>query len=278
MDEKKEILSNIYNTLVQVRYPCITTVTTENIEEKILQGGNRISSDLLITEKLLQYYSNIGICNDKDLLLGKCTLQEQFPTLRVLLNFAKFMYIESSDGEYTKKESIDDILQVFSNEDLNTMTSIIEPKLNYSESLKYFDELKKFLDEHQNLNSNSECEKEGNANGDELQGIKKISEGDRDLLFDSENKKFLEAFSTIDSWPTAKEESINSLYSMDSDMKDIYSNFSSLIQFLKTKNEICNSVIPEGLEKMITPLNEIIEDTLISTEKTMDVYSRPRTL
>ncbi|XP_031828949.1 uncharacterized protein LOC116425417 isoform X2 [Nomia melanderi] len=227
-----------------------------------------------LEEKLLEYYSKIGICGNKNILLGHCTFQEQLPTLKLLLDFMKLMYIESANDEHIKTtKSTTDIVQVFNNGSSDSVMSIIQPKLNYFESLEYLNNIQKFVKEFESLSLNSECEKEDNVKENKSEEKKKMnSENDKDSLFNSEYEKFLEAFSTINSWPISKEKSINTLYCMDSEIKDIYSNFSSLTQFLGTVDEISNTVIPEGIEKVVTPLNEIIENTLISTEIIMDVH------
>lgn len=288
MDQKKQILRDIYDILVQIRYPNITTATVVNIEKTILEGVNRISLlSWLLTEsdekiaaelqklkgpdleaKLVQYYSNIGLCKDKDVLLGNCKLEEQLSTLNLLLEFIKVMLVESSNDENVKVESIDDILQILNYDSSGAKLSVTDPKLDYSKSLKYFDDIQKVLDDHQNLSSYSESDKEQSMEEIEssLEEEKEaMSEDDRNAMLTSEETKFLEAFS-LDSLPVAKEKSINALYSMDLDIKDLYTNFSSLTQFLRAKHEISDITIPDGIEKMTTPLTKVIEDILISTE------------
>ncbi|XP_076282489.1 uncharacterized protein LOC143209985 [Lasioglossum baleicum] len=294
MDQKKQTLSNIYDTLVQIRYPNITTATVENIEITILNGGNRIALlSWILTEtdekiaaelqklkgpdleaKLVQYYLKIGLCNDKDVLLGNCTLAEQLPTLNLLLEFIKTMLVKSSNDEDVKVVSIDEILQVLNDDSSDAILSVTDPKLDYSKSLKYFDNIQKVLDEHQNLSSHSEGDEEQSMEEIEVsleEEKEAISENDRNAMLTSETMKFLEAFS-LDSLPVAKEKSINTLYSMDSDIKDLYSNFSSLTEFLRARDEISDTVI-DGIEKMETPLTKVIEDILISTEAIMNMHN-----
>ncbi|XP_033331701.2 HAUS augmin-like complex subunit 7 [Megalopta genalis] len=293
MNHKRELLTDIYNTLVQIRYPNITTATIENMEITILTGENRISllswllarkcekisaelqtlkgSDL--EARLVQYYCKIGICNDKDILLGNCSPQEQHSTLNLILDYMKSMFVESSNDTDTKVEPIDDILQVLNDESSDRMLAIVKPKLNYVESLQYFDDIKKVLNEYTNSSSSTESDKEHSI--EEIELPLKVnedvtSENDRNAMFTSENTKFLDAFS-VESLPVVKEKSIKSLYSMDSDIEDLYSNFSSLKQFLKAKDEICNTTVPDGIEKMTTPLNKIIVDILTSTGTIMNI-------
>ncbi|XP_076663711.1 uncharacterized protein LOC143366477 [Andrena cerasifolii] len=295
MDDSEETMSDIYNTLVQIRYPEITTATVKNVELTILKGQNRISllSWLLcekssstaatleklkgpaLEAKLLQHYSEIGICVNKDLLLGNCTLQKQLPTLKLLLDFMKCMYIQPS-AQHISKEAVDDILQMCIKEDSDIMTSDTEPKLSYSESLQYFDNLEKYVLEHQESNSTHYAEKDEHDAEHEARMIedrKGINEDDRNLLFNAETKKFIEAFSNIGSWPMPNVRNANnSLHSMDDDIKSICSNFSSLTKFLQAREGILNATIPKGLDRMTTPLTEIVEDNVIRSEELSNVY------
>ncbi|XP_076667965.1 uncharacterized protein LOC143368784 [Andrena cerasifolii] len=297
MDDTEETISDIYNTLVQIRYPKITTATVKNVELTILKGQNRISllSWLLCEQsssiaatlqklkgptleaKLLQYYSEIGICVNKNLLLGNCTLQEQLPTLKLLLDFMKCMFIQPSNAQHISRKAVDDVLQMCIKEDLDTMASDAGSEFSYSESLQYFDNLEKYVLEHQESNSTHCAEKDEHAAEDEAQMTedrKDINEeNDPHLLFNTETKKFIETFSNIGSWPTPNViNANNSLPSMDDDIKSICSNFSSLTKFLQAREGILNATIPKGLDRMTTPLTEIVEDTLIRSEELSNAY------
>lgn len=187
----------------------------------------------------------------------------------------KCVFIEASDIEYKEEESIDDLLNVYINEDLSTLTSNVEPKLNYAESLQYFDNLQKELIEYQELLSTCDLKKEEQTRkcikeDEENQGI----EEDRNLLFNTEKKKFIEAFSSIGSWPMFNTKNTKAnLYSMDADIQKIYSNFSSLTQFLQAKEEISNANIPKEISKINTSLNEIVGDAVTATEETLNVIN-----
>lgn len=50
------------------------------------------------------------------------------------------------------------LCQVYIIEDSNTFTYNIEPQLNYSESIEYFENLQKCLNEHQDLSSTYKSE------------------------------------------------------------------------------------------------------------------------
>ncbi|CAK9813493.1 hypothetical protein ANTPLA_LOCUS7860 [Anthophora plagiata] len=290
--DNKEFMTDVYNTLVQIRYPRITTTVAENIESTVLSGENRVSLlSWLLTEKsptiasklqklkgadlkaqLLKYYSEIGICNDEELLLGDCPLEKQLSTLKLLLDFIKCIFIESCDTECNEKKSINDILNVYINEDPNRIASNIEPKLNYSESVEYFNNLEKFLKEYQDSSSVSEHEKEIHV--EECHFKDEEDEGDKeyqDSLFNTEKAKFIEAFSTIESWSVNNANDMHNSHSMDTDINEIYLNFSSLKQFLQAKEEISNVNIRKEINKLNTALSEIIEDAVTNTEKAKNV-------
>lgn len=312
MSNIEELMTDFYNILVQIRYPKITTASIKNLELTILGGENRLSllSWLLaekspatavklqklkgtaLEEELLTSYSEIGICSNKKLLLGNCSLEKQIPTLRLLLDFIKCIFIESSEIKYDIKKSTDDILNVYTIEDSNTFTYNIEPQLNYSESIEYFDNLQKCLNEHQELSSickseNKEylmehdpCEVICNWNITEKGMIfnetdenKENNKIDQDLLFNEEKKKFIETFSSIESCNSIFDAKTvtNNIHSMDADINDIYTNFSSLTQFLQARKEILETNIPKEIKKSNTPLSEIIENTVRNTEEAINI-------
>ncbi|KAK9310184.1 hypothetical protein QLX08_000459 [Tetragonisca angustula] len=310
MCNAEELMTDIYYTLLQIRYPKITTVVANNVEITILSGENRLLLlSWLLTEKspqiaskfqklkgaaleeeLLRSYSEIGICTDKKLLLGNCPLKEQLPTLRLLLDFMKCLFLKSSDTKSNEKESIDDILNVYINEDPNTFMCNIEPKLNYSESMQYFENLQSNLNKHQESSPICKSENEEHvmeqvseeANNHNLESLfneekteeneKEANDHNLDLLFNEEKKNFMEAYSSVDSWLKFNMESVkNNSYSMDNDINNIYTNFSSLIQFLQAKEEILNANIPKEIKKLNTPLNEIIGNTVTHTEEAANI-------
>ena len=288
MDDTEETMSDIYNTLVQIRYPKITTATVKDVESTILKGQNRISllswllceqSSLIaatleklkgpaLEAKLLQHYSEIGICDNKDLLLGNCTLREQLPTLKLLLDFMKCMFIEPSNAERPSREAVEEIVKMCLKEDSDILMSDTESKLSYSESLRYFDDLEKCV-----LDCAEKDEHPAEHEAQMIEDQKGINEDDPDLLFDTETKKFIEAFSDIGSWPMPNVRNANnSSHSMDDDIESICSNFSSLTKFLQAREEILNATIPKGLNRMTTPLTEIVEDTVIRSEEVSNAY------
>ncbi|XP_048269642.1 uncharacterized protein LOC125386677 [Bombus terrestris] len=97
---------------------------------------------------------------------------------------------------------------------------------------------------------------------------KKTNENDRNSLFNEEKKNFIESYLSIDSWSPFNAKAVKSKpYSMDVDINDIYSKFSSLTQFLQAKEEISNANIPKEIGKLNTPLNETVENIVTRTEE-----------
>ncbi|XP_076750069.1 uncharacterized protein LOC143422959 [Xylocopa sonorina] len=294
MNSVEEIMTDIYNTLVQIRYPKITTAAPSNVESTILNGENRVLllswllaekspstgfklgklKGVTLEEELLKHYSEIGICTDKKLLLGNCPLEEQLPTLRLLLDFIKCIFIESSDIEETEEDStVDEIFNTHINEDSNTIAGNLEPKLSYSESMQYFNNIQKYINEHDGLHST--CENGENEQSKECQSIGKENKETYRSSLCNETQKFVEAFSSIHSWPTSSildaTNAKNNSYSLDADINDIYSNFSSFTQFLQAKEEILNANIPNEINKLNTLLDKIIEECVMHTEEAINL-------
>ncbi|XP_076234168.1 uncharacterized protein LOC143179055 isoform X2 [Calliopsis andreniformis] len=245
-----QLVFDIYNILVQIRYPKITTVTVKDVELVLLKGENRISllswllskkfssianeleklEGQVLEDKLYEYYSGIGVCANKKFLL------------------------------------------VHINEDSN-IKSNIDLNLNYSESVQYFDNLRKYVDEYKGLGFNHESQKEKYVTEDKAQEEEKEINEDSYLLFCMRVKKFIEVFSTIGSESVVNVKETNtSLHSMDDDIKEICLNFSSLMKFLQATKEIVNVALPKGLSKTTTQLNDIVEDIVSYSEEVLNVY------
>lgn len=86
-------------------------------------------------------------------------------------------------------------------------------------------------------------------------------------------KKFIETFSSIESCNSIFDAKTvtNNIHSMDADINDIYTNFSSLTQFLQARKEILETNIPKEIKKSNTPLSEIIENTVRNTEEAINI-------
>lgn len=132
MNDADDVMTNIYNTLVQLRYPHIANTESKDVEATVLRGENRVCllswlltekssfittqlrklRDVALEDQLVEYYSKLGICNNKDLLLGKCTLKEQLPILRLLLDFIRKVHMDLTPKPNVAEGTLMDIIKV----------------------------------------------------------------------------------------------------------------------------------------------------------------------
>ncbi|XP_050459880.1 uncharacterized protein LOC126855871 [Cataglyphis hispanica] len=283
MNDTNDVMTSIYDTLIHLRYPHITNAESKDLEATILSGENRICLlSWLLTEKspsinahlerlkddaledqLFEYYSQIGICNNKDILLGKCSLKEQLPTLRLLLDFMKEIHMKPFVNIIETEKTLHDIIKLYI-DDVDQISSFsVKPKVSYTESIKYFKESEAEIlsndcgDIKTNLDENSYVETDD-----------KLINDKQNILFEKEKEKFIEAFQTISSWPVQiRNLDKNISDSICSDIKSICSDFKTLKKVLQAKDEICNMKNLAALPKTTTPLNKVIEDIVIYNEE-----------
>ncbi|XP_071628262.1 uncharacterized protein [Temnothorax longispinosus] len=290
MNDADDVMTSIYDTLLNLRYPHITNVESRDLEATILSGENRISLlSWLLTEKsssivahlgelrnaaledqLFEYYSQIGICDNKDVLLGKCSLKEQLPTLRLLLDFMRKVYMEPFASTNETEGTPTDIIKLcIDDADQASSLSVIKPQISYVEAIKYFEESEKEM-------LNNDCgEIRPNLPEDlHAETDDRLVNEEQDALFDKEKEKFMEAFHTISSWPV-KVKSLDKDISdsICSNIKSICSDFSSFKKVLQAKEEISNVKLAKGLPKTAAPLNAIIEDIVIYNEELRNLIS-----
>jgi len=291
MNDADDVMTSIYDTLLHLRYPHITNAESKDLEATILSGENRISLlSWLLTEKspsivaqlgklknvaledqLFEYYSQIGICNNKDVLLGKCSLKEQLSTLRLLLDFMRKIYVEPFASTNETEGTLTDIIKLcIEDADQTSSLSVAKPKISYAEANKYFEESEKHM-------LNNDCEEIKITNlpeGLHTETDDRLVNEKHDTLFDKEKEKFVEAFCTVSSWPvTVRSLNKDISDSICSNIKSICSEFSSLRKVLQAKEEISNIKLAKGLPKTVAPLNEIIEDIVIYNEELGNLMS-----
>ncbi|XP_011054614.1 PREDICTED: uncharacterized protein LOC105146202 isoform X2 [Acromyrmex echinatior] len=245
MNDVNDVMTSIYDTLLHLRYPHITNTESKDLEATILSGENRICLlSWLLTEKLpsivahleklknsaledqvFEYYSRIGICNNKDVLLGKCSLKEQLPTLKLLLDFMRKVHVESIASTNETEGALTDIFKLCTNDiDQASPLSAIKPKITYAEAIKYLEESERKI-----LNNDRE-EIKINASEDlHVETDDRLDNEKQTALFDKEKERFIEAFHTVSSWPV-KVRSLDKDISdsISSNIKSICSDFSSL--------------------------------------------------
>ncbi|XP_070161663.1 uncharacterized protein [Polyergus mexicanus] len=282
MTDTNNVMTNIYDTLIHLRYPHITNAESKDLEATILSGENRICllswlltekspsinaylerlKDVALEDQLFKYYSQIGICNNKDILLGKCSLKEQLPTLRLLLDFMKEVHMKPFVNVNETERTLHDIIKLYI--DVDQIPSLsVKPKVSYAESIKYFKESETGMlsndcgDIKTNLDEDSCVETDDRLINDK-----------QNTLFEKEKEKFIEAFQTISSWPVqTRNLDKNISDSICSDIKSICSDFNTLKKVLQAKDEICNKKNLAALPKTTTPLNKVIEDIVIYNEE-----------
>ncbi|XP_029676397.1 uncharacterized protein LOC115243480 [Formica exsecta] len=283
MNDTNDVMTNIYDTLIHLRYPHITNAESKDLEATILSGENRICllswlltekspsinahlerlKDVALEDQLFEYYSQIGICNNKDILLGKCSLKEQLPTLRLLLDFMKEVHMKPFVNVNETERTLHDIIKLYI-DDVDQIPSLsVKPKVSYAESIKYFKESETEMlsndcgDIKTNLDEDSCVETDDRLINDK-----------QNTLFEKEKEKFIEAFQTISSWPVqTRNLDKNISDSICSDIKSVCSDFNTLKKVLQAKDEICNKKNLAALPKTTTPLNKVIEDIVIYNEE-----------
>ncbi|KYN07534.1 PREDICTED: uncharacterized protein LOC108780814 [Cyphomyrmex costatus] len=290
MNDVSDVMTSIYDTLLQLRYPHITNTESKDLESTILSGENRICLlSWLLTEKspsivahlgklknsaledqVFEHYAQIGICNNKDVLLGKCSLKEQLPTLKLLLDFMRKVYVKPIESTNETEAALTDILKLcISETDQTSSLSAIKSKISYAEATKYFEEIEKQI-----LNNDCEEVKTNMSQDLHIETDDRVVNEEQTVLFDNEKKRFIEAFHTVSSWPvTARDLDKDISDSICSNIKSICSDFSSLKKILQAKEELSNVKLAEELPKTITPLNAIIEDIVICNEELTNLIS-----
>lgn len=282
MNDSNDVLTSIYDTLIHLRYPHITNAESKDLEATILNGENRICllswlltekspsinahleklKDVALEDQLFEYYSQIGICNNKDILLGKCSLKEQLPTLRLLLNFMKEIHMNIPVNINETERIFVDVIKLYI-DDVNQIPPLsVKPKVSYTESIKYFEE-----SETETLSSDCRDIKTNLAEDSYVETDDRLND-EKNILFEKEKEKFIEAFQTISSWPVQTRNLDKDISdSICSDIKSICSDFHTLKKVLQAKDEICKIKNLAGLPKTTTPLNKVIEDIVISNEE-----------
>lgn len=283
MNDMNDVMISIYDTLIHLRYPHITNAESKDLEATILNGENRICllswlltekspsinahleklKDVALEDQLFEYYSQIGICNNKNILLGKCSLKEQLPTLRLLLDFMKEVYMKPLVNINDIEKTFVDITKLCI-DDINQIPSLsVKPKLSYAESIKYFEENKIEVSDNDCEDIKTILAEDSHAKTDDTP----IND-EQNALFEKEKEKFIEAFQTISSWPVQignLDKDISN--SICSNIKSICSDFYTLKKILRAKDEICNIKNLATLPKTATPLNKVIEDIVVCNEE-----------
>ncbi|XP_034937095.1 uncharacterized protein [Chelonus insularis] len=146
MNNINEVISNLYEALVLIRYPGIAQVDISNLESTVAKN-NRIpmlhwlaSHSLSIGDpnsnppsddetSIVQWYTELGVCTNREALLGECSLKDQLDTLVRLTHFV----MNGFDQSQEPLDSPWDIAIKY----CNSSTNIIPAASKYTGNLKY---------------------------------------------------------------------------------------------------------------------------------------------
>lgn len=296
MDKVEELMDDFYNTLIRIRYPKITGASSKNIQSTILSDENRISllSWLLIhTEHtppvvatklqnlkgpaletlLLKYYSELGICNDKQLLLGNCTIEKQLSFLKLLLNFIKCTFLESvENGEKKMGDITNGCKEISISDTKNTYTCKFIPRLSHDrEAMCYLSDLQKYLDEHEKRSQ--DYESATNEAIDIPEDVKNENEEtDWNLEAKKQRQFFMEACASDGSWPMPISQKFDSLPSFDKDIESIAEALFSVPKLFggmgtMSPEEIRKQLEPSTMQDILSKIDVVTRDSYEQARK-----------
>ncbi|XP_033227609.1 uncharacterized protein LOC117179693 [Belonocnema kinseyi] len=295
MSNEKRIIMDVYEALIQLQYPKITLVNPKDVETQILTGENRVCllSWLLhqnpkftfpplnklkgaaLEEELFKYYSQIGICSDKDKLLGKCSLKSQISTLKLLLLFMRNINANQKTEDEADKVSISDTLQEYFEKDVNIIPAgfSISTKLTQAETNKYIEETKMRAEEVRTMISDSKDQvpesKSKSSVEERLASIQEV----QNEKYKPSLEKFTESFKNLDTGPQAQKRPLQNSFNMNEIICKMESSLSTIKQALYCKDDIMRLSIPTGLHSFNSPLLETVDDSVFWLQRVSNVQT-----
>ncbi|TGZ49582.1 Uncharacterized protein DBV15_02036 [Temnothorax longispinosus] len=273
-----EDLNELTVHFMEVMYVILRAKKPAEERESILPTNNSLTDNTMsgMSREQIAVLEVVRSANEAECgiekrdILGKCSLKEQLPTLRLLLDFMRKVYMEPFASTNETEGTPTDIIKLcIDDADQASSLSVIKPQISYVEAIKYFEESEKEM-------LNNDCgEIRPNLPEDlHAETDDRLVNEEQDALFDKEKEKFMEAFHTISSWPV-KVKSLDKDISdsICSNIKSICSDFSSFKKVLQAKEEISNVKLAKGLPKTAAPLNAIIEDIVIYNEELRNLIS-----
>lgn len=291
-----KVMMDIYNALVLLQYPRITLINSKDIETQILGGDNRIcllswllqqnpkySFPLLnklkgeaLEEELFKYYSQIGICRDKEQLLGKCSLRNQQSTLKLLLLFIKNINKDERQEDETNDVSVNDTLQNYFEKNVNILPddfSLIT-KLTQSETSKYIEETRRNVEEIQKQNSVSKNISFQNTaeilHEEKLNFVPDIKNDVMKINLEEFAKCFKDLDTVSKDTPTTRSEISN----MNKIINGMNLNFSTIRQAINCKEKIAQLTVPTGVRTLNTPLTETVDESVFWLQRVSNAQTK----
>ncbi|KAI4501158.1 hypothetical protein M0802_003531 [Mischocyttarus mexicanus] len=245
------IMLELYDVLFTLRYPEITKTNPDNISSTIL------------SDKLANYYSQLGISVNKDILLGNCTLKEQLPTLTRLLKFMKKIHADSNEVSNSKEEqTVASLLKMHFAEDTDNLSNV-SPKMSYLEAVKYFEDLRIFNEPNEfNETSMGKELSEFSENDEEANNVEK----QKNFILLME--KLTDTFNSNPPSALVGKHEYPAVNSMDKDFKTMQSEFEIFNRMLHFKDEIPKLALPKMSTKIDLnkqSFNSIIQDIMTYT-------------
>ncbi|XP_015600368.1 uncharacterized protein LOC107270149 [Cephus cinctus] len=291
----EEVITDLYNILIHLEYPGVAETSLKDFEPVILYGSNRTKllswlisknsehlgvclenlQDTALQDKLNEYYFEMGICNNKDELMGKSTNSAQLAFLKRLRIFMNNMVVTHLNiSNPIGKKTVEQILN-----DLNKGTNIIPSSCNIRKNVEavkaasYIEKVKKSLTEIEDLQILYDPESQFVA--EEEIPNNECNNDAKDSLFTAA-KQFLTGFEMpVSSTPsTAGEYSERYKKCMDHEIQNLYENFSSLNPILHSRTMLSNFMNIDLLDKINTPLTQVMEDTVIHIEEIHNLLSK----
>ncbi|KAK0175300.1 hypothetical protein PV327_009060 [Microctonus hyperodae] len=283
-----DVITNLYEALVLVRYPGIAQIDLSNFQNTVLAENNRkqllhwllvqsiniVDSTLNIPSAdetlLVEWYSQFGVCIDKNALLCQCPLTEQLDTLVNLTEFIMNVLGTDDNNPPDVSDLDQDLLQNYIQNKINLFPSshnLSIRNLTHRETQQYIKSKNQGLkDQENNIHNGS------NVDGVENSSVSKNTAKIKDLkvnqpLNSAVLEEFCEVFRSVDTRNKSEcETSEKDLKSVDNCIESIDTKFTTFNKTLCCKTELSNAVIPTDLNIGSSPLNQVIQEIVIGFE------------
>uniref|UniRef100_A0ABD2VXI2 HAUS augmin-like complex subunit 6 N-terminal domain-containing protein n=1 Tax=Trichogramma kaykai TaxID=54128 RepID=A0ABD2VXI2_9HYME len=290
MANKDSIIRNLYDVLEKLRYPEIAQIQYKEFENTILTGSKRL--DLLhwiliespgfnassfnklkedsLADKIIKCYGQIGLCNDENVLLGKCPIEKQVQFLSLLVLLVKSVHLSNSDlskNDHLDIEKIDRKDDESIQLDKPTVTDFSPHE---SPNVKEKTDITEItIDETMELaNLKHLC-----ALAKDSMKVLTESKVNED---DSMMENFSNSFQKIISLPEQLEHSNDySKHYPDfcNDLKNIYTEFTMINKIQMNETSIKTRYIPDYDNKVPRPLAAAIKNSLVLIEQACNVFN-----
>ncbi|XP_043276583.1 uncharacterized protein [Venturia canescens] len=288
MDNVEVVLDELYDKLLQIKYPGVAKATRNDMQDIVLACENRVFllswlfgkvSDVNgkeFTDKpnestVVQWYSEMGISDDPEVLMGRVPIKNQIFTLKRLLLFINSVCLVDqpcNNGQVdvldlyklTQKLSYNGALQVLEHcRDRLNKTTVNNQKSYENQNDLLANGINRTVDNHDDHAEpeNELSQSESNPDTSNCSDLKeRIS-------------KFLTAFENASTWskPDNCESKAVPSKPMDHCIQNVYSNMTTLKESFQSKDQIANCATIEPLKRQDMALDCTIENIVIAIEE-----------